>query len=91
MNNYQLIDSVIEDTAKISDIISINRHGDNRWSLHYYDDFTIDIHHCSDDCKIIFLSEINLETQKNQLELYKNLLIYNCLWKETGGIRMALS
>jgi hypothetical protein len=41
--------------------------------------------------RLVLSAEIGAAPAERQAEIYETLLMYNLLWRETGGVRMALS
>jgi hypothetical protein len=40
--------------------------------------------------KVVLSTILGKPSQKNQLSVYETLLCYNLLWRDTGGVKMAL-
>ena len=74
----------------VEDIELIQQLGDNRWLVIFDEESAIEIEFDEVANKLTFSAVLAAVEEGNETDIYQLLLRYNYLWRETGGIRMAL-
>lgn len=63
---------------------------DTTWAVQFDDDRAILIEWADDPRRLVLSAILGRASSATQIAVYETLLSYNLLWKETGGVRMAL-
>ena len=61
------------------------------WAIQFDDQTIITLEWADKPDRIVLSSVLGIPSQETQLSVYETLLCYNLLWKDTGGVKMALA
>lgn len=61
------------------------------WAIQFDDEKIITLEWADKPDRIVLSSALGMPSQAMQLSVYETLLCYNLLWKDTGGVKMALA
>ncbi|MCO7222958.1 type III secretion system chaperone [Pleionea sp. CnH1-48] len=90
MNRVEQIDLILTELGPAIDASYIVKHDESNWSIVSSDNLIIDIFYAPEQHKLTLQCDLDKALPQSP-ELYKMLLTYNCLWQETGGLRVALN
>jgi hypothetical protein len=62
----------------------------HQWFIVYDESLIIDVEYASDDAKLVLSADLGRALPGEEGATYQLLLQVNALWRETGGLRMAL-
>lgn len=74
----------------VDDIMMIEQLEEDRWLLVFDEESALEIECDPVANKLVFTSILCPVVEENRTEIYQALLNFNFLWRETGGVRMAL-
>ena len=91
MSNAQHIHGLMNELGPLVDRIEvIQQEAENGWAIVCDDDTSIDIECDEVGNRLTFVVPLVPIAEENQTETYRMLLTYNLLWRENGGIHMAI-
>ena len=87
----ELISELLADLGRLDPAVDlVARTGDESWTIQF-GDIEIDIVFSPDDLSLMLFAEICEPNPERRPEIYEASLLCNLLWRETGGIRVALN
>lgn len=75
----------------LSDIQTVIQSEDRNWAVQFSDDSIVMLEWVEGPDRVVLTSLLGAPSESMQLSVYETLLCYNLLWKDTGGVKMALS
>ena len=91
MSDSESIRRVMEEVGPRDDeIFAVLQTGDKSWAVRF-EHVDIEIELDADSERLMLSAEIGVPPEERRLSVYETLLIYNLLWSDTGGVRMALT
>ena len=91
MSNAQHIHALMNELGPLVDRIEvIQQEAENGWAVVCNDETAIDIECDEVGNRLTFVVPLGPIAEENQTEVYRTLLTYNLLWRENGGIHMAI-
>jgi hypothetical protein len=82
---------IIEEAGPRDDAIAgIMRSGETSWAVQY-GDFEIECEYEPTLDRLMLQAAIGAVPKEKQARAYETMLAYNLIWRETGGVRMALA
>jgi hypothetical protein len=91
MNDLERIQHVMRDIGPMDDdILAVVQTADDRWAVRF-DDVDVDIELDTENERLMLSTTIGPAPAKRLETVYATLLTYSMLWRETGGIRMAMT
>jgi hypothetical protein len=64
---------------------------EKNWAIQFDDQSIITLEWAEKPERVVLTSMLGVPSESMQLSVYETLLCYNLLWKDTGGVKMALS
>ena len=89
--NDKIQDLISQIGPVFPDIDAVIQTEDPSWAIQFVDELVVMIEHLEHPDRMVFSSEIGTVADDQELPVYEALLCYNLLWKDTGGVKMALS
>lgn len=75
----------------LPDIEAVIQSEDMNWAIQFSDQSIVMLEWVEDPDRVVLTSLLGVPSESMQLSVYETLLCYNLLWKDTGGVKMALS
>ncbi len=75
----------------LPEIEAVIQSEDRNWAIQFSDQSIVMLEWVEDPDRIVLTSMLGVPSESMQLSVYETLLCYNLLWKDTGGVKMALS
>jgi hypothetical protein len=72
------------------DIVAVVQTGDDSWAIRF-EDVDIEVERDPHGGRLVLSAEIAVPRREDRVTVYEALLSYSMLWRETGGLRMALA
>ena len=89
--NLQKFQIMMEEVGPaISDIETVIQSEDRDWAIQFEDQSIVTLEWAENPDKVVLSTILGKPPQTNQLSVYETLLCYNLLWRDTGGVKMAL-
>ena len=83
-----MMEEIGPDMAEIEAVIQSE---DKNWAIQFEDQSIIMLEWAERPDRVILSSMLGIPSEAMQLSVYEALLCYNLLWKDTGGVKMALA
>ena len=64
---------------------------EKNWAIQFDDQSIVTLEWAEKPERVVLTSMLGVPSESMQLSVYETLLCYNLLWKDTGGVKMALS
>lgn len=75
----------------MSEIEAVIQSEDKNWAIQFDEQSIVTLEWAEKPERIVLTSMLGTPAEKMQTSVYETLLCYNLLWKDTGGVKMALS
>ncbi len=75
----------------LPDIQTVIQSEDRNWAVQFSDESIVMLEWVEGPDRVVLTSLLGAPSESMQLSVYETLLCYNLLWKDTGGVKMALS
>lgn len=75
----------------LPEIEAVIQSEDRNWAIQFSDQAIVMLEWAEDPDRVVLTSLLGAPSESMQLSVYETLLCYNLLWKDTGGVKMALS
>jgi hypothetical protein len=75
----------------MSEIEAVIQSEEKNWAIQFDDQSIVMLEWAESPDRIVMTAMLGTPTESMQLSVYETLLCYNLLWKDTGGVKMALS
>jgi hypothetical protein len=73
------------------EIEAVIQNEEKNWAIQFDDQSIITLEWSEKPERVVLTSLLGIPSESMQLSVYETLLCYNLLWKDTGGVKMALS
>ena len=73
------------------EIEAVIQNEEKNWAIQFDDQSIITLEWAEKPERVVLTSLLGIPSDSMQLSVYETLLCYNLLWKDTGGVKMALS
>ena len=73
------------------EIEAVIQNEEKNWAIQFEDQSIITLEWSEKPERVVLTSLLGIPSESMQLSVYETLLCYNLLWKDTGGVKMALS
>ena len=73
------------------EIEAVIQNEEKNWAIQFEDQSIITLEWSEKPERVVLTSLLGIPSESMQLSVYEALLCYNLLWKDTGGVKMALS
>jgi Tir chaperone protein (CesT) family len=91
MDDRDFIRSIMQEVGPRDDgILQVLQTSDNFWVVRF-EEVDVELELDPEMRRLTLSAEIGVVTEEKRAKLYETLLLYNLLWRETGGLRMALA
>ena len=64
---------------------------EKNWAIQFEDQSIVMLEWAESPDRVVLTAMLGIPSETMQLSVYETLLCYNLLWKDTGGVKMALS
>ncbi len=64
---------------------------EKNWAIQFEDQSIVMLEWAENPDRVVLTAMLGIPSESMQLSVYETLLCYNLLWKDTGGVKMALS
>jgi len=64
---------------------------EKNWAIQFEDQSIVMLEWAESPDRVVLTAMLGVPSESMQLSVYEALLCYNLLWKDTGGVKMALS
>ncbi len=75
----------------LPEIEAVIQSEDKNWAIQFSDQAIVMLEWAENPDRVVLTSLLGAPSESMQLSVYETLLCYNLLWKDTGGVKMALS
>lgn len=75
----------------MSEIEAVIQSEEKNWAIQFDDQSIIMLEWADSPDRVVLTAMLGTPTESMQMSVYETLLCYNLLWKDTGGVKMALS
>lgn len=75
----------------MTEIEAVIQSEEKNWAIQFDDQSIIMLEWADNPDRVVLTAMLGTPTESMQLSVYETLLCYNLLWKDTGGVKMALS
>ena len=91
MTNLEQIQSLFAELGpKSEEIAAVAQNGDAEWAIVYDEDLIVTADYDEDQSKILLSAGLGTPPRDARLSVYEAALNYSYLWRDTGGLFMAL-
>jgi hypothetical protein len=91
MSNSGRIAALLLDAARLErEILEVTETGPESWSVRF-EDADIELEHDADAGRLYLSTEAGIVKAIDRAAIYEAMLGYNLLWRDTGGVRLALT
>lgn len=90
--NLERMQIMMEEIGPIMpEIEAVIQSEEKNWAIQFDDQSIVMLEWTEKPDRIVLSSMLGMPAEKMQLSIYETLLCYNLLWKDTGGVKMALA
>ncbi len=90
--NLERMQAMMEEIGPaMAEIEAVIQSDDKKWAIQFEDQSIIMLEWTERPDRIVLSSMLGIPSETMQLSVYEALLCYNLLWKDTGGVKMALA
>ena len=90
--NLERMQAMMEEVGPaMAEIEAVIQSEDKNWAIQFEDQSIIMLEWSERPDRIVLSSMLGIPSEAMQLSVYEALLCYNLLWKDTGGVKMALA
>ncbi len=75
----------------MSEIEAVIQSEEKNWAIQFEDQSIVMLEWTDSPDRVVLSAMLGTASESMQLYVYETLLCYNLLWKDTGGVKMALS
>jgi hypothetical protein len=75
----------------MSEIEAVIQSEEKNWAIQFEDQSIVMLEWTDSPDRVVLSAMLGAASESMQLSVYETLLCYNLLWKDTGGVKMALS
>ena len=90
--NLERVQIMMEEIGpSMPEIEAVIQSGEKNWAIQFDDQSIVMLEWAEKPDRIVLSSMLGAPVEDMQLSVYETLLCYNLLWKDTGGVKMALA
>lgn len=91
-SNLERMQIMMEEIGpSMTEIEAVIQSEDKNWAIQFDDQAIVMLEWADQPDKVVLTTMLGTPSESMQLSVYETLLCYNLLWKDTGGVKMALS
>lgn len=75
----------------LPEIEAVIQSEEKNWAIQFDDQSIVMLEWAESPDRVVLTAMLGTPSESMQLSVYETLLCYNLLWKDTGGVKMALS
>ena len=91
MSNLERLQKLMSEIGPLVDKIeAVDQVGEAYWLFAFGEDTVLQIQYDEQAHKLILFTDLGAPDEEHRLAVYEELLSFNYLWSETGGVRMAI-
>lgn len=75
----------------MSEIEAVIQSEEKNWAIQFEDQSIVMLEWADQPDRVVLSAMLGAPSEKMQLSVYETLLCYNLLWRDTGGVKMALA
>lgn len=75
----------------LPEIEAVIQSEEKNWAIQFEDQSIVMLEWAENPERVVLTAMLGTPSESMQLSVYETLLCYNLLWKDTGGVKMALS
>ncbi len=91
-SNLERMQIMMEEIGpSMPDIEAVIQSEDTNWAIQFEDQSIVMLEWAEQPERVVLTTLLGTPSEAMQLSVYETLLCYNLLWKDTGGVKMALS
>lgn len=91
-SNLERMQIMMEEIGpSMTEIEAVIQSEDKNWAIQFDDQAIVMLEWADQPDKVVLTTMLGTPSEAMQLSVYETLLCYNLLWKDTGGVKMALS
>ena len=75
----------------MTEIEAVIQSEESNWAIQFDDQSIVMLEWAESPDRVVMTAMLGTPTESMQLSVFETLLCYNLLWKDTGGVKMALS
>ena len=75
----------------MAEIEAVIQSEEKNWAIQFEDQSIVMLEWAENPDRVVLTAMLGVPSETMQLSVYETLLCYNLLWKDTGGVKMALS
>ncbi len=90
--NLQRMQIMMEEIGPVMPSIeAVIQSEEKNWAIQFDDQSIVMLEWAEKPDRVVLTAMLGAPSESMQLSVYETLLCYNLLWKDTGGVKMALS
>ena len=90
--NLERIQIMMEEIGPaMPEIEAVIQSEEKNWAIQFEDQSIVMLEWAESPDRVVLTAMLGIPSETMQLSVYETLLCYNLLWKDTGGVKMALS
>lgn len=90
--NLQRMQIMMEEIGPVMPSIeAVIQSEEKNWAIQFDDQTIVMLEWAEKPDRVVLTAMLGTPSESMQLSVYETLLCYNLLWKDTGGVKMALS
>lgn len=90
--NLQRMQIMMEEIGPVMPSIeAVIQSEEKNWAIQFDDQAIVMLEWAEKPDRVVLTAMLGTPSESMQLSVYETLLCYNLLWKDTGGVKMALS
>lgn len=90
--NLQRMQIMMEEIGPVMPSIeAVIQSEEKNWAIQFDDQSIVMLEWAEKPDRVVLTAMLGTPSESMQLSVYETLLCYNLLWKDTGGVKMALS
>ncbi len=91
-SNLERMQIMMEEIGpSMPEIEAVIQSEESNWAIQFDDQSIIMLEWAEQPDRVVLTTMLGSPSESMQLSVYETLLCYNLLWKDTGGVKMALS
>ena len=91
-SNLERIQIMMEEIGpNMPEIEAVIQSEEKNWAIQFDDQSIVMVEWTDRPDRVVLSAMLGTPAEKMQLSVYETLLCYNLLWKDTGGVKMALA
>ncbi|MEO0318490.1 MAG: hypothetical protein RL404_2167 [Pseudomonadota bacterium] len=91
-SNLERMQVMMEEIGpSMPEIEAVIQSENTNWAIQFEDQSIVMLEWAEQPDRVVLTTMLGTPSESMQLSVYETLLCYNLLWKDTGGVKMALS